>query len=135
MTVLVNEVVETIVIEHGQQGIPGPPGLDGAGVLQVDTDGVLTATTVVVDSVLATLVRSVKWLVTVIDTVTGAQQSFEVYATKTLADVEHQVFGRVGDVLDVNTNVVFQSSSLQLQITNNEANPIDVQALRIATAV
>jgi len=77
--------------------------------------------------------RSCKWLVTVINQITGEVKSVEVLAiSKGLVAVPEFVkYGSVGDNINFTLNVAQVGSSLQLTITNNTSDILTINTLRM----
>ena len=135
-TQLVEETVDTVVVEVCQQGIPGPPGQDGAGVVQIDTFGISPAMTVNVDSMSASVVCSTEWALTVktIEATPKTKVS-KIVATVNSSGISHNVWASAGDPILYDVDVLLLSNQITLRVTNNEAVDIDVRVLRIATFV
>jgi hypothetical protein len=91
--------------------------------------GLATTQTAVIDSYDITQVRSVKWLITVSDLTSTLFQSLEVLAIHDGVNVLHSEYGVTGDdiTFDVNVNIV--TGNLELQVTNNSANTIQVDSV------
>lgn len=119
----------------GLDGADGADGLDGFGIVQVDTGPFANGVTGLADSVAIATNRSAKWLVTIKDEVAGAYKFYEVIAVHNGTTPLYSVYGNVGDVLSVFTDVTIVSGFLRLEITNNSTNSIDISVMRIVTTV
>ncbi len=122
--ITLNLTEDVIEIElANEQGPAGAPG----GVL-VTVSGLAPSTPTVVDSFSTAVTGSVKWLVTAIDTVTS-DVGFKEVTVKLDASftVSHAMRDVAFDV-DVSLNV----GDLELTVTNNGSNPIDLRITRIA---
>jgi len=140
-TAVLVEEIKTTVIDTTEPIVivaaceQGPPGQDGAGLVEVASGPVSNGNTEVADSVLLSAARSVKWIVTITDSVAGDFKSYEVLAVHNGAIVLYSVYGIVGDAISVFTNVVVNVSSMELQLTNNSTNDLTIKVQRIATTV
>lgn len=120
---------------QGPAGVDGVDGIDGTGAVEISAGPILPAATLVVDSVAIATYRSVKWIVTLTDSVAGSYKSYEVLAIHNGTTALHTVYGRIGDPIDATTEVAVVGASLELQITNNNVNNIDIKAQRIVTTI
>lgn len=143
-TVIVKEekIVEVVddrtpipIIAECKVGPAGQNGLDGFGILQIDTGPVANGATQVADSVAIATYRSAKWLVTIKDSIAGTYRFYEVIAVHNGTTPLYSVYGKVGDVISVFTDVTIVAGFLRLEITNNSTNSIDISAMRIVTTV
>jgi len=121
---------EEVVIVACEQGPAGAPG-----ILQVNTGPVAPAATEVADAVAIATFRSVKWLVTLKDSVGGLFKFYEVIAIHDDTISRHSVYGLIGDTISVVNDVDILAGFIRLNITNNSANSIDISVLRIVTTV
>ena len=87
------------------------------------------------DSVVLATIRSVKWLVTITDSVAGDYKTYEVLAVHNGTTALYSVYGIVGDSISVFTNVVINGANMELELTNNSTNNLDIKVQRIATTV
>lgn len=135
-TVLViSEKADAVIIRSSQQGIQGPPGLDGTTVVQADTVDISAGLPEVIDSLLVSDTRSIKWFLTINDPLTDRHRSLEVLAVRDSSGMTHQSYGMIGDPLDYIINVVISGPNILLTFVNNELNDLDVQILRLPTLV
>lgn len=140
---LVEEATPTVIVESDpivllvacEQGPAGKDGLDGTGVLEVASGPVANGNTITADSVAIATYRSVKWIVTITDSLGGLYKSYEVMAVHNDSTVLFSVYAIVGDTISVFTDVDVNAGQMRLQITNNIANDIDVKVQRIATTI
>jgi len=136
--VLANEILTNVIVTPDldvvivacEQGPAGP-----AGILQVNTGPVAPAATQVADSVAIATFRSVKWLVTLKDSVGGLFKFYEVIAIHNDTIPKHSVYGLVGDTISVVNDVDILAGNIRLNITNNSVNSIDISVMRIVTTV
>ncbi len=120
---------------NGIDGADGADGLDGVGVVEVSSGPISNGNTVVADSVVAATIRSVKWLVTITDSVAGDYKTYEVLGVHNGTTALYSVYGIVGDSISVFTNVVINGANMELELTNNSTNDLDIKVQRIATTV
>jgi len=123
------------IIAECKVGPAGMNGLDGFGIVQVDTGPFANAVTGLADSVAIATYRSAKWLVTIKDSTAGTYKFYEVIAVHNGTTPLYSVYGNVGDVISVFTDVTIVSGFLRLEITNNSTNSIDISVMRIVTTV
>ena len=141
--VLVEEIKTAVIVQPDtdvvivacEQGPAGQDGQDGFGILQIDTGPVAPAATQVADSVAVATFRSVKWLVTLKDSVGGLFKFYEVIAIHDDTTSKHSVYGLIGDTISVVNNVDILAGFIRLNITNNSANTLDISVMRITTTV
>ena len=110
-------------------------GLASNPVTSIGPLTVATTDTDTIDSV-SCVFTTVKWLLTVVDSTAEDQHSIEVYARcKPVginpANVEFTCYASIGDYIDYGLDVVISGVNVELQITNNVANSIDVSVVRI----
>lgn len=137
-TRLVTEVVETIIVRSSEQGLPGASGADGTdglGVIQTDTLNLPTTTGAVIDSVLESENKTLKWTVTVTDPLTNRTKSQEILATRVSAGMTHQIYASIGDSLDFTLDVILSGLNIRLVMANNETIDLDVRVVRISTLI
>ncbi len=118
---LTDEVIEIELAS--EQGPAGPP----AGTL-ITVPGLAPSTPTVVDSFPTAVTGSVKWLVTAIDTVTSDVGFKEVTAKLDASFTVSHAMRDVAFDVDVSLNV----GDLELTVTNNGSNAIDLRITRIA---
>lgn len=139
----ITEEVQTVIIEEGppefivsecKQGPAGVDGLDGTGIVEVESGPVLPAGVVVADSIPIATYRSCKWIVT-ISSVSGEFKSYEVLAVHNGSTVLFSVYALIGEPLSILTTVTIVGPNLELGLTNNTANTVSIKVQRIATTV
>lgn len=97
---------------------------------------VTPTSTVSIDALDTTTIRSAKWFVTITNTTTNEVRAFEVYAThRNGANPLHTVYAVIGDAIDHVLDVVIVGVNLELQVTNNEAVNITVDATQVVTYI
>jgi len=138
--VLVEEIKLAVIVQADEEVVivaceQGPAGQDGFGLVQVDTGPVAPAATQVADAVAVTVFRSIKWLVTLKDSVGGLFKFYEVITIHNDSTAKHSVYGLVGDTISVVNDVDILAGFIRLNITNNSANSIDISVMRITTTV
>jgi len=95
------------------------------------TNTVLASTSKVVDAVDTATSRSVKWVLSITNPTTNDTQTSEVLAQhRNGGSPSHNRFAIIGDPIDLSVNVIINATNLELQITNNEINDIDILARR-----
>lgn len=101
------------------------------GTYKTDID-ILSTNSVVVDSVVAVNNYSIKWIVTLVDNINSKTNVFEVLViNKFNTTVSHSVNDKIGDHINHSLVVQLNSGNIELIITNNEANNINVSVVRI----
>jgi len=128
-TTVIDTTEPVVIIAACEQG---PAGQD-ANLVEIASGPVSSGNTVVADSVALSAVRSVKWIVTITDSVAGTYKAYEVLAVHNGTTVLHAVYGIVGDTILVITDVAINTPNMELQITNNDTNDLDIKVQRIAT--
>lgn len=86
--------------------------------------------------------RGFKFFVTVVDTVNGQSETLEILAnisgllSANTEDAEWNISGRVGRPLNISAQITLNTTTktLELLVTNNESNPIQVMCTRIQHA-
>jgi hypothetical protein len=109
--------------------------LETFGILQVDSVPVLTGATEIIDSVAITEYRSVKWLVSIEDTITNKYFYFEIAATHNNISAQHWCSGLLFDKLDVVDDVDISGGVMRLLMTNNHSEDISIRVLRLGTLI
>lgn len=103
-----------------------------SGGHQIPLVTVPASSTSVIDSVPTADSRTAKWVVVVTDTTNDKTQAFEILALhKNGTTSTHNMYSILGDQIDFALNVIIVGTDLTLQITNNEAVSIEVDAARI----
>jgi hypothetical protein len=93
---------------------------------------VTPAATVTVDQCLTATNVAVKWIYTLVDTITNNSLTGEILAThRNGANPTHNRTGIIGDTISHQANVTIASGNLRLQITNSEPNTLMVSVVRI----
>lgn len=132
---VVSDVTPVPIVAECKIGPAGANGLDGFGILQIDSGPVANGNTVTADAVAIATYRSAKWLVTIKDVTGGLYKFYEVIAVHNGTTPLYSVYGKVGDTISVFTNVTIVAGFLRLELTNNSTNSIDVSVMRIVTTV
>ncbi|MHA1806202.1 MAG: hypothetical protein ACTSX2_01345 [Candidatus Thorarchaeota archaeon] len=132
---VVSDLTPVPIIAECKIGPPGANGLDGFGILQIDSGPVANGNTVTADAVAIATYRSAKWLVTIKDETAGTYRFYEVIAVHNGTTPLYSVYGKVGDSISVFTNVTIVAGFLRLEITNNSTNAINISVMRIVTTV
>lgn len=117
----------------GPVGLPGTQGPAGAGTAQVNTT-IPAGGTVVVDTLSAALYLSVKWFVSIVNSATSEVRSSEVMAIHNDTEVNHTHYGIIGNFLPCPVDVSLVAGQLELSITNNAADDLDINVVRVSTA-
>jgi len=108
------------------QTLSGIPGTYKTGVV------VPASNLLVVDDVESINNYSIKWIVTIVDTVASKTMVCEILAiNKFNTTMSHNVYGIVGDFIAHGVNVQLNLGKIQLVIMNNETHNIEVSIVRI----
>lgn len=77
--------------------------------------------------------RSCKWVVTITDVVDGRISMYEKLAAyrTTLLSPYHNTYGKIGDNISYDSDVLQSGTNMQIKITNNDMNTISINILRI----
>jgi len=134
-TLTITEEPTNPIIAECKVGPPGQNGLDGFGILQIDSGPVANGATVNADAVAIATFRSAKWLVTIKDETAGTYRFYEVIAVHNGTIALYSVYGKVGAIISVFTDVTIVAGFMRLEITNNSTNSIDISVMRIVTTV
>lgn len=132
---VVSDLTPVPIVAECKIGPAGMNGIDGFGILQIDSGPVANGNTVLADSVAIATYRSAKWLVTIKDVVGGLYKFYEVIAVHNGTIPLFSVYGKVGNTISVFTDVTIVAGFLRLELTNNSTNSIDVSVMRIVTTV
>ena len=130
------EVVEEITVKvEVFRGPSGADGKDGAGVSENKITISASATGVADQYAIATG-PSAKWLLTITDNVTGDQTISEIWAANDGTTAAHTRYGinSIGTPVPHTVVVVILGGNMELQVTNNSANPITSRAVRLSTS-
>lgn len=86
-------------------------------------------------SILPSANLNVKFLISILDTVDGRFAGSELMGTYKLLDdsVSHSTYSKIGDKIKYRPDVIFSSPNIELQVTNNDTNPITIMVTRIPT--
>jgi len=78
---------------------------------------------------------SLKFIISATDTVTGDFATSEVLGSYKILDntVSHNHYSLLGDKIKYKPDLVYTGPNVQLNIVNNEANPVTVNVIRIPT--
>ena len=132
---VVSDLTPVPIVAECKIGPAGMNGLDGFGILQIDTGPVANGITQIADSVAIATYRSAKWLVTIKDEIAGTYRFYEVIAVHNGTIPLFSVYGKLGATISVFTDVTIVAGFLRLEITNNSTNSIDISVMRIVTTV
>lgn len=132
--VVLEQSTSVNVISACIQGPQGPQGLAG-GLAQIDATEIPVLGVLVVDSVLITEYRSIKWIITFKDNISGVYRTSEIMAVHNGTDVFYSQYGIVGEAVLHSLVVQLTAGSMELQITNSEVNPLNVSVLRLGTNI
>lgn len=130
---IVEVIDETEIVEVGEQGPIGPQGATG-GIAANQTDTIIGAsTTGTIDFITLLDERSVKWFITVTDTINGLFAFGEVAAIHdgTVARWTH--YAKIGEPLDFSIAVSISGLQMILEATNNEAVDLEFSVVRVKT--
>lgn len=115
-----------VILTRPVQTLSGIPGTYKTGIV------VSASSTTVIDEVVAVNNYSVKWILTIVDNTNTKMTSYEILAVnKFNSTINHNMSGRVGDLIFHGVNVVLNAGNIQLIITNNETNNIEVSLVRM----
>lgn len=90
----------------------------------------------VADVVNTQIATGVKWLTGTIEETTNRTMGVELGATTTsLTLVDHTMYAIIADHLNIEMQTTFVAGCITLEITNNEANAVTVNLLRVPTAL
>jgi hypothetical protein len=104
------------------------------GSFTVDTP-VTPGNTAIVDVVDLTTVRSTKWIITITNNTTSEARMFEVSAIKGSTRIHSNMFGNIGDPIQIVWEVVEVGTNLELHILNNETASLTINTVRIQTLI
>lgn len=117
-----------IVSTHPVQTLSGIPGTYKTGVIVAAND------TAVIDEIVAANNFSIKWILTIVDNTNSKISTYEILAVnKFNLSISHNSSSRVGDLILHGTDVELNSGNIQLILTNNESNDIEISLVRIQT--
>lgn len=126
-------VIETTDREVVSEGLQGPPGVDASGVLQINAGPVAVGNTILVDQISVALFRSVKWLLTLKESVGPLYNYSEIAAIHNDTVAAHWRAGILFDMIDNEELVDLSGGFLRLRITNNHTEDLNVSVLRLGT--
>ena len=125
--------VGKLPVVNGAGGGRGPKGDKGdSGGTQTNTS-IAVAATELCDEVDVSLVDSVKWTITAVDTTTNEKSVASIMAFSSGSSPVHNVYSRMIKDVPVSFDVQLNSGKLELLITNNHPSVITVKVLRIET--
>lgn len=117
-----------LLITRPASGSSTIPGASYSGVIVAPTESVT------VDTLPASAVPSVKWLITLIDATTGRTLGYEVFAlNKFGVDVTHTKYAMIGDTIFHELSVNIYEQNIILHIQNNDTTSFTVHVVRINT--
>lgn len=117
------------IIAECKQGPIGPPGLP-AGVQQTDTDDITPASTEIIASLTLADECAGNFRVLVIDSTNNLKRWLEVDAVHSpTTGAYHTIYATLGDFIDFDIDVVDNGTTLDLELTNNEAVNLDTKVL------
>jgi len=109
-----------------------PLASDSNGFKPVSSGTVNSGDTVLVDSLSTTIIKTVKWIVEIIDQTNSKITSYEILATNCFDTiVSFNRYGGVGDKIKHVPEAVLNGANIDLQITNNELINIDYKITRL----
>ncbi len=114
---------------------PGGGSTTTSPITSIGPITVATTDTDTIDAVSCAF-TTVKWLLNITDTTAEDQHAIEVYARCKpagigAANVQFTCYASIGDFIEYELDVVISGLNMELQITNNVANSIDVSVVRI----
>ncbi len=117
------------IIAECKQGPQGPPGRP-AGVRQTDTDDIAPAATEIIASLTLADECAANFRVLVIDDTNSLKRWLEVDAVHSpTTGAYHTIYATLGDLIDFDIDVVDNGTTLDLELTNNEAVNLDTRVL------
>lgn len=112
--------------------LTSPISSSGSGTGTLISDTILANTTEIVDAIDVTLFPTLKWIVSITDTITHKKLTQEVLASYNNTHIKYSRYSLIGDmvphVLNVNMNI--DGITGQLQITNPSTHLYDIEILR-----
>lgn len=115
-----------LIITKPAQTLSGIPGTYKTGIV------IPASSSSVIDSLPAINNYSVKWIITLIDSVNSKTNTSEILAiNKFNTSVSHNSSSRVGDHIAHGINVQLNAGNIELILLNNETNNIMVSVVRI----
>ncbi|HHA18384.1 MAG TPA: hypothetical protein ENK70_01600 [Methylophaga sp.] len=105
---------------------------DAGGFKPVSSGTVVSGDTVLVDSLSTTIIKTVKWIIEIIDQSNSKITSYEILATNCFDTiVSFNKYGMVGDKIKHIPEPVLNGVNIDLMITNNELINIDYKITRL----
>ena len=128
LTIASDQTETLFVSSPGPQGPPGEIGQVQFNVLATPGQ------TVIVDSLPASLVDTVKWILSARDSVNDLRRSMEITANHSAGSASHSVAYILGksqllNIADIDVEI--QSGNLNLSITNNYTETLTISVARI----
>jgi hypothetical protein len=115
---------------------------DGSGYVPLSGGGhdyatitIPASSTVALYSIVPAGNLSLKFIISAVDNVNGNFASSEVLGAFKLLDnsVDHTHYALIGDRIKYQPNLVYSGPDVQLNIVNNEVNPLTVSVMRVPT--
>jgi len=105
----------------------------GGAAIPTISATVLPTITQAVDSIALATFRTAKWLVTITDNTNDRILAYEVFGTITNGTTPtHTRYGVIGDTtISHLVDVVISGINVELTITNNEADDLQIDAIRL----
>lgn len=117
------------IIAECKQGPMGPPGADAVGV-QTDTDDITPSSTEIIASLTLADECAANFRVLVIDDTNNLKRWLEVDAVHSpTTGATHTIYATLGDFIDFDIDVVDNGTTLDVELTNNEAVNLDTRVL------
>lgn len=93
-------------------------------------------TPIIVDILNYATNTSLKWLITIIDNTNNQARFLEVSAIhRSGLSIMHNIFGDVGDRINVSIDVILDSPNIKLKLTNNSGADIHISTVRVNTGI
>ena len=112
-----------------------PAGSGGGSNVETIHVEIPTTNTILVDSLPLATYRTAKWIVTLNDSVGGTSMAYEVLGVHDDLVAHHTRYARTGDNIPHGIDVILNGIDMALEITNNIANSLTVDVVRIATLI
>lgn len=106
------------------------PAISTPNITVVSTN----TTSNIIDTISYTSAHSLKWLITIVDDTNNRTRFMEVAAIhRNGVSVMHNIFGDVGDRINVQVEVVLNGPDVELKLTNNSGADLLINTVRINT--
>ncbi len=104
----------------------------GTGTGTLISDTILANTSEIVDAIDVTLFPTLKWIVSITDTITHKKLTQEILASYNNNHIRYSRYSLVGDMVShsININMNIDGITAQLQITNPTTHVYDIEILR-----